>query len=293
MGSLVSAVRNVAGLARRSRPVDLDVERRSELRRTFLELRRRIDGAERDRAFGDLAMACRRIDEAAHEWYSAIATEQPEVVARLKLDAWPTSFVPPESEGSVVPAHRVALRRALRAVARWSDDVDEALETPREQRERVIWRWLGRAAVLILVAAGLFAAVKAHVEPHATASGSWDTGHLPERVLDGDESTEWLLPDGVPGWLDIELPITRAVRRVRILNGRNQGSPPRAVQEYELRVEYTDGTRVDLPGRFPIFTMTPTWAEFTIDPTKRVRRVRIEVKSIHGSSGSIAEVRLE
>jgi hypothetical protein len=111
------------------------------------------------------------------------------------------------------------------------------------------------------------------------------------KAVDGKAGTEWLLPDGQTGWIEIRMR-PRAVARVLLLNAHNPGYNDRATKDFALEL-YGDGALLaTVDARFGSFDPVPGWLAVPVDAGS-VDRVRLEVRSFHGVGGGIAEIDLE
>jgi len=123
-----------------------------------------------------------------------------------------------------------------------------------------------------------------------TASASWGGKFMPENVLDGDESTHWILPDASNGWIELRFRSSRPVTRVLLLNGYEPASY--GVVDFRVEalvgskvVKATDGTFADQPR----YAKQP-WVSVPLVSDGNVDAVRIVVKSRRELGASLAEV---
>jgi len=187
-------------------------------------------------------------------------------------------------------AHYVALTRAQEAVDR---ALAASLVVPEDSRTL---RLVPVAAIVALALAG--AALGAwrlfREERTAAASAQLDVppGFPPAKAIDGDATTEWLLPHATPGWIDVRFGRPRALRAVRVLNAHNRGFNDLATHDY--RVEAFAGDRLvgAARGAFPGINPAGPWARHPID-ARGVTRVRVWVDSVHGAAGGLGEVDFE
>lgn len=129
-----------------------------------------------------------------------------------------------------------------------------------------------------------------HVE--ITASAYYNELYEPHLAGDGNVQTEWCLPDGTLGHLDLSFNRKRPVRAVVITNGHNAPWLDRAVTQATLLVydgdKVLDKRAVSLPG-----------IERELKPRrfamggKVADRVRLEVTGVAGNGGAIAEIHVE
>ncbi len=111
-----------------------------------------------------------------------------------------------------------------------------------------------------------------------------------ENAIDGNEGTEWLLPDKQPGYIDFKLKPRHKIKAVAVLNGLN---PPYQILEY--RLEAWDGTAlvksqdgVLKPPTAPPFK--PPWEEIPFVVDRKVDKLRIVVKTSGTIGAGLAEV---
>ena len=132
------------------------------------------------------------------------------------------------------------------------------------------------------------------------ASGFNESAHnrdyAPELAHDGDDRTEWHLPDGESGWIELDLGAPRHVSAVALTNGHNPGYDDRAARRvvvHALRSDAVGGHEVlgEATGEFEAFS---TEGERMIVPlsAEGVDRVRVYVRSHFRNSGALAEVQV-
>lgn len=164
---------------------------------------------------------------------------------------------------------------------------------------------------LVLYAAGVIATLSVYwdamqieppailVEPrmHATASGYAESElnpwYQPQNVTDGRPGTEWHLPDGELGWLDLRFDEPRNVAYVRLLNARNDPHHDRAARRIALTA-YREDEIVAATG--PVWLPVRwdgewNWSSLELE-APGVDRLRVEVLEHHGVSGGLAEVQV-
>ena len=151
------------------------------------------------------------------------------------------------------------------------------------------------AVAVILLAAG--AVVARHVAREdrtavASAHLTAPPGFPPAKALDGDATTEWLLPLGQTGWIDVRFRRPRALRAVRLLNAHNRTFNDLATHDY--RVEAFAGERAVGSARGSFAGVDPSgpWARHPI-AAEGVTRVRVWVDSFHGAAGGFGEIEFE
>jgi hypothetical protein len=122
-----------------------------------------------------------------------------------------------------------------------------------------------------------------------TASASFHGRFPAESVIDGDPDTEWLLPGGERGWVQLEFQTPQRIDKVRLLNGHNGLWNDRATEKYLLELRAADGPRRSIAGRFERLEPRPEWVEHEIG-IEDVERIRLRVISYHGYGGGLAEI---
>lgn len=186
----------------------------------------------------------------------------------------------------------------FRALAEAAAVVDAALEARVLTRRDVTVRRLSRGAWVLIALAGLgvgaWFALRGGSDVLATATGVYGNDPMfgPERAVDGDTATEWLLPDNAEGVLELRLKRPRRVDRVRLVNGHNREFNDRATAAYELEVYAGARLLKKVSGRFATLVPTPQPVNVPIG-VDGADRVRFLVKGHHRSGGALAEIAVE
>jgi len=144
------------------------------------------------------------------------------------------------------------------------------------------------AAVLVLLLGAY--AVRSILAMHARASGTYNALFPARNAIDGDVTTEWLMPDREQqGWLEVTFR-KRTVREVHILNAHAPPSDDRAIHDFTLSC--TDREHPVKSIRASIeFSATPQWHTYEFGGA-RCDAVRIDVTSVHRNGGGIAEIEI-
>jgi hypothetical protein len=163
-----------------------------------------------------------------------------------------------------------------------------ARKSPAERkRQRVLLAVAAGALVIV----GLLTAFRIWVRPRVVASDAYGPGMPGSFAFDGLETTEWVLPDGKAGWLDIMFRFPRSITAVTIVNGHNRHYLDRA--SAHVRVEAFTGDRSLASGEARFSKVTPERSAQDVALTATgVTRVRVEVLAWHGVSGALAEIEL-
>jgi hypothetical protein len=161
------------------------------------------------------------------------------------------------------------------------------LTPKRTRRRRRLYGGATLAAlviVVVLIAANLLGA------PSVTASGSYALEpHPPSYALDGMAASEWLLPDGAAGWLEIAFRSPRRVHSVRLLNSHNRYFMDRASERVRV-IAFSDQWPVaTAEGRFDRINIERSALDLPLDAEK-VTRLRVEILSYFRTGGGLAEI---
>ena len=198
----------------------------------------------------------------------------------------------PEYDDSLTPEHAETFRDAMRVRQRLHDALVPASLTPRALRVKRALRWVALAAAGILAVVALYWMVRTPHEIAATASAYFANSpeFAPSKSIDGDEHSEWLLPDRTTGWLEVSLSPPRAISKVRIKNGHNRHFNDRATRAYELELFDSDGQVVAAEaGEFERLDPESPWAEHAVGGSD-ISRIRVTVESFHRTGAAIAEI---
>lgn len=152
-----------------------------------------------------------------------------------------------------------------------------------------------RVRLLAGVAAGATLVLMATVmwclwgRPFATASAAYSSKHAAANAIDGSEATEWLLPDGALGWLEVHFPSARAVRHVRLLNAHNVHYEDRGCERVRLTLYCQYKIVASAEGGFAGIVAGPSPLDFDLS-ADCVTHLRVEVLSYFKTGGGLAEV---
>lgn len=264
-----------------SRAAKVPGERRVKTSRLMRLSEQRRSAAEALWIAGFPAEGLRLVTEALSLAREAISTTEPA--------AEPAA---PMLDDEVKTEDAARFRALLAEHARLTRDHQElALDTPDITRKR-----RGRAAVaavsaLALVTVGYFVLRTPRILK-ATSSANYDGRYDTANALDGNESTDWLLPDRTPGWIELQVIPPRKVSKVKLLNARNLPFSDRATNEFKVEAFSAGKLVKSAEGKFDGFSAEPTWRTVDVQAAK-VDRIRIEVKSFHVSGGGFAEIEVD
>ncbi|MBX3272184.1 MAG: hypothetical protein KF729_18100 [Sandaracinaceae bacterium] len=179
--------------------------------------------------------------------------------------------------------HRVIQARAA---------IDGALAPAASTPSALAWTRAFRIGLTVLVLAG-------------AAVGTWLLTRRPEGVtavasdytnvydgsltVDGDEATEWQLPDRTLGHVTITIEPPVRVETLRLLNGHNRWYNDRAVRGYRVELYVGGSVARAIDGEFETFEEQPGWVEHPVG-LDRVEQIRFNVRSHHRIGAALAEI---
>lgn len=209
------------------------------------------------------------------------AGEEPAIAANLRALQ---SLGIPADDAACTARHRRALRHAINAGAHWLRARGGATTV-----SRIPPAVLGVVlALLCLVAAGAMLLPRAL---NVRASSRYAPEFEATNVVDTSLSSEWLLPDGQPGWIEVGFRSARPIRTIRIVNCINRHYRDRATRAFRLDVFRGDVRINSFKGEFP-----PVGGErnLSFDVTAQsADRLLIHVDSWHGLGAGIAEIQID
>jgi len=253
-----------------------------------------------------LALLCAALDEAVAaarllarddvDWASSLkagGAPGPDIDAAAEAHRAAHEEAPPALDADVAPgfeARRAALVGGFEALDR---ALGPALSS-RDERAALRRARVG-AVVAVVVAAGALGAragLREKREAAASAYLTTEPGFPPANAVDGDAATEWILPLGLPGWIDVRFERPRALRAVRLLNAHNRTHNDLATRAY--RVEAFAGERLagGAQGSFPGIDPAGAWARHPV-AAEGVTRVRVWVDTFHGAAGGLGEIEFD
>jgi len=159
------------------------------------------------------------------------------------------------------------------------------------------WTRFSRIGTTSLLAAvvlvGLYVGLRTPEGIFADASDVWAQSPMfaAENVIDGNEDSYWLLPDGATGWVEARISPAVDISRVRLLNTHNPPHNDRATREYAVEV-YSGGELAQtIEGTFE-FSAHPEFVTHDVS-VGRVDRIRFVARSHHQVGAGLAELQWE
>lgn len=202
-----------------------------------------------------------------------------------------TERLAPERDDAFGPEDELALSIVLENAPKIERRLDRLTASSREL-------WLLRVRRLVVVALAFAAALAALVwvaaprkEVTATASAWWGSSEdeHPRNAVDGDESTEWHLPDAALGFLEIRATPARDLRAVRLLDTRNPPFYDRITTRVRLTAFAGDRQLVSRESELPASIGAGRWVEVPLVASS-VDRIRIDVLAFRQKGGGLTEV---
>jgi hypothetical protein len=163
---------------------------------------------------------------------------------------------------------------------------------PAVQRGRIILGVQLTVAALALFSAPIVSWLMEADRVGVFASNYYSDDHAARFATDGIPATEWLLPDGVLGYIELSFGGKRTIHGVTVTNGHNLNYMDRAIRK--ARISVFDGDRVvekhdiELPG------IEPEHKQRRIQlKGHRASRVRLEVLEFDGTGAALAEIAVD
>lgn len=195
----------------------------------------------------------------------------------------------PALDADVSTDHGELFQQLLRARRHIHQSIEPASKTPRELTYTRVSRIAFAVAVLGLA---VVVAVLASRTPEGivpTASGEFAADYRAENAIDSNVSTEWLLPNGTGGSLDVTINPPQAIQQIRIRNAHNRGFNDRATRAYSIEV-YENGDVVrTIESEFEELDPSPSFVAHEVG-ADAVDRIRLNVHSWHQTGAGIAEL---
>ncbi len=198
----------------------------------------------------------------------------------------------PSLDADVRPAHEERFRALIERQIALADERPE-LELDAKQIARLrVSRIVTVACATLLGLSATIYFVRGPRSLHATASGSYSTAFEAANAVDGNDTTDWLLPDRAAGSIDVEVRPRRKLTAVKLMNARNKPYADRATKEFH--VDLLDGGKVvkSFDGQFDGYSADPVWRTLAVGGL-RVDTVRVEVRTWFLTGGGLAEIQVE
>lgn len=213
-------------------------------------------------------------------------------IAREATSSEPKTYELPLLDDEITKEHAGRFREMLAEHTRLCRDHAELAHDRKEIASKRRMRAIGAIAGAFAAVALIYLVVRTPRTLKATASGMYDGRYDPINATDGNESTDWLLPDRVTGWIEVQVLPPRNLSRVKLLNARNVPYNDRATNEFRVEA-FSNGKVVkSADGKFDGFAPEPVWRTIELGG-QRVDRIRIEVKSFHLSGGGFGEIEVD
>lgn len=197
-----------------------------------------------------------------------------------------TALGSPRQRAEFTREHAAWLERARAA----SHDLQRELARARGAGARRFPFGVAVGAVLLVAAAFWFRAWEHRI--YASSPLTYAAEYPAKHAVDGQRATEWLLPDGKLGHLDLALATRRAVHGVSIINAHNRHYMDRAIKRAQV-VVFDDRAQVDRAElSFDKVEERPAAKHVTLRGREGTR-VRIVILEYFGLGGGIADVSVD
>lgn len=198
----------------------------------------------------------------------------------------------PKLEKDIAPAHVEAFRDLLRARAVIDDTVAPATHTSGTLMGARVWRTLTASVLGLVVIVGLVMLLRPVEGTFVRASATWadSPDFRPDFIIDGDESTMWLLPDS-SGWVDVRVaPAIPEIHRITLMNAGNSRVTDRGTHEYRIEL-FVDGEMAQqIDGAFSEDLGATATHEVTL---RNVERIRFTARNSYRMGAGLSELRWE
>ncbi|MDP3274650.1 MAG: hypothetical protein Q8Q09_05600 [Deltaproteobacteria bacterium] len=222
-----------------------------------------------------------------------IRVEFPSIAQRLEPEVGEDAATQVPVEVSLdeewTEAHSLHFERRLREIRSTLGALGALGLTPQE-RTFARTRRLSVLAIVIVVGTAIAWRQWHVVELTAQASSAFDATRGATNATDGYPSTNWLLPDGQQGWLDLRFN-RRRVSKLTLYNVQglvHYGS-------ILLTIEMYSGARLVRSMEHSMQATVATSLASTVALAARepIDRIRINVRTFHELGGGLGEVRVE
>lgn len=178
-------------------------------------------------------------------------------------------------------------------LSRVRHDLDDALTqaamTPAELGATRTWRIAFAVTAVVALIVAAYVVLRSDQGIEASASAIYSPELPASNVIDGQTDSEWCLPDGQEGWVEVRIEPPERVATFRLLNSHNRHYNDRATERYRVDF-FVDGVVArTIESAFEEFAVRPEWVEHGIG-IDRVERIRVEVLSHHRVGGGLAEM---
>lgn len=199
----------------------------------------------------------------------------------------------PAFDADVQPEHSDLFQAVLTARRRVAETLEPVVmtRTQRSMTRAGRFTYAAIAAAIILAAVWYFA-LRTPSTAEATASAAYASEFSPNKVVDGDVESEWLLPDRTAGYVEIALSPPRDLSEVRLRNAHNRHYNDRAARSYKVELFAGEERLTEIEGDWPRLIPRPPWTDHEVEASG-VTRIRVTVDTWHGLGGGLAEIQWE
>lgn len=227
-----------------------------------------------------LALALASLSSARDEWPAL----EPMLRALPSLTESEEPALDDELSTERVAALDAALDESSRVLAR-----AESASIDKRARRATRVRRNGAVGLVLTVAAVVSWQQSRIVKLTPRASSTFGAQYIHTNATDGFVATNWLLPDGTPGWLEVSFD-RRRVSTLEMTNVQNLSHYGAA----ETTVEFYSGARLvrsmDVSMRATVNTANVT--RVAIPVREPLDRIRINIRTFHDLGGGLSEVKV-
>jgi len=167
-----------------------------------------------------------------------------------------------------------------------------AASSPSQLAWTRIWRLTFSVLTIVAIAATAYLVTRTPEGITAVASDYTNVFDGP-RVIDGDPETEWQLPGGSLGYVEISIQPPVHMEQLRLLNGHNRWYNDRATRAYRVELYSADTVVETVDGEFAALEPEPEWTEHALEEDtagQEIDRIRFSVRSFHRLGAGLAEI---
>ena len=227
--------------------------------------------------------AWRRLAEAAGKPAARIGVTERSLAELDKL-------VLPRLEKDVAPAHVDAFRDLLRARAEIEDTLTPATHTKGSLFGARIWRGMSAGLLALVVMAGLYYGLRPVEGTFVRASATWadSPDFRPEFIIDGSETSMWLLPQHT-GWVEVRVaPAIPEIHSITLVNAGSTAIADRGTNAYRLEIYSGGRLEQTIDGAFGEELGATVTHEVSVS---NVERIRFTAESGYRVGSGLSELR--
>jgi hypothetical protein len=218
------------------------------------------------------------VAQGAEDWQEVlrkrrVAAEALRLLAESEVKAREAQL--PKLDAAVTTKDGELFQRTLAARAKIDRAVADAALSPRALRWTRFTRLATVLASVAIFALGFYLLLRTPHGAAARASDVFAAQFDAPRVIDSDPATEWLLPDGATGWVEVSYSPPRHVTRVDLRNAMNPPYQDRGTNAYRLEFYRGEERVQSVEGAFPDPAQADAHHDVDVPDVDRVRFVAL------------------